>query len=142
MLIMIPIFYISGLAIPMLPTFFPPCALARSSHFRHIPQDVTGSGSTVTVGWNMRAYLVNGATPTTCGVTSSTFSATKSTFSLLGKTLAFTVSASTAACGCNVALYLVSMPALTSTGAINPADNQDAYCDANPQGSSGYCPEL
>lgn len=53
---------------------------------------------------------------------------------LLGKTLSWTVDLSAAECGCNVALYLVSMHQSTSAGwCFEPGAPQggDYYCDAN-----------
>ena len=51
----------------------------------------------------------------------------------LGKTLAFTVDLSAAACGCNAALYLVNMRQSTAPGwCYGPGPHGgDYYCDAN-----------
>jgi len=61
-------------------------------------------------------------------------------FKLLGKTLTFEVDLSRVGCACNLALYLVSAPALDTHGKpIKGAG--DYYCDANKVGGQ-WCPEV
>ena len=61
---------------------------------------------------------------------------------LLGQAFSFTVDLSKAGCGCNAALYTVSMPAIKPDGSTpDPTVDGDYYCDANGLGGS-YCPEM
>ena len=54
----------------------------------------------------------------------------------------YTVDLSKSACGCNSALYAVSMPAYKPDGVEpDPTENGDYYCDANGVGGH-YCPEM
>ena len=59
---------------------------------------------------------------------------------LVGSVLNFTVDLSTAGCGCNAAMYLVSMPATDASGAPTSGEG-DGYCDANDVGRE-WCPEM
>jgi hypothetical protein len=49
---------------------------------------------------------------------------------LLGKTLSYTVDLSQVACGCNAALYTVTMPAYNKNGIPIPTINGDYYCES------------
>merc|ERR1719450_615988 len=70
-------------------------------------------------------------------------------FKLLGRTLSFTVDLSKVGCGCNLALYLVSEPALDRSGSPEAAgdgapdfcESSPYYCDANKVCGT-YCPEV
>jgi len=63
---------------------------------------------------------------------------------LLGQQFSFTVDLSSVGCACNLALYLISSPALGSDGSTSAGSNRDGqppyYCDANMVG--GQCPEV
>lgn len=95
----------------------------------------TANGNSVTLRKNDRAYIVQAC--------QSSFSAGMYTnkFALLGKTLSYTMNLATAGCGCNAAIYGVSMPARNSAGAVIPSGNGDGYCDANWVGGAA-CPEM
>merc|ERR1719203_2587660 len=64
---------------------------------------------------------------------------------LLGKRLSFSVDLSEVGCACNLALYLISMPARGRDGQPNPGDHRGGqpafYCDANKVGGQ-WCPEM
>lgn len=60
---------------------------------------------------------------------------------LLGKNVSYTVNLAGAGCGCNIAFYLVSMPARNGDGSPNPTKCGDYYCDANLVCGVG-CPEF
>jgi hypothetical protein len=60
---------------------------------------------------------------------------------LLGTQLNYTVDLSTSGCGCNTALYLVSMPGHNSSQQPAPGQGGDYYCDANDVGGV-WCPEV
>jgi len=66
-------------------------------------------------------------------------------FKLLGKVMSFTVDLSSVGCACNLALYLISMPARSAQGDFNRGSNRDGqppyYCDANMVGGQ-WCPEI
>jgi len=66
-------------------------------------------------------------------------------FKLLGKTLSFTVDLSQVGCACNLALYLISMPAMDVNGKPSAGTNRGGqpafYCDANQVGGQ-WCPEI
>jgi len=99
-----------------------------------------GSATLVPTGWNTpdgpakteiienkvvphlgaRVYLADDCTP---GIYSNS---QYLALNLLGKTLNFTADVSNAGCGCNAALYLVSMRQNTQ-----PSECHDFYCDAN-----------
>lgn len=103
-----------------------------------LAQGFTGSiidvaGGTLTHHMSSRAYFADTCTP---GVRTNTQYAA---FKLLGKTLRYTTNFAGAGCGCNLALYLVSMRQNTQ-----PSGSNDYYCDANPANSPGgvACPEI
>lgn len=52
---------------------------------------------------------------------------------MLGNTISFDIDLSQAGCGCNIALYLVDLHAISD-------DNNHHYCDAN-NGEGTWCPE-
>jgi hypothetical protein len=64
--------------------------------------------------------------------------------SLLGKTLSYSVDLSHVSCGCNAAIYLVSMPGyVNATGPPDSGTRGDYYCDANTGGAGqASCPEV
>jgi len=66
-------------------------------------------------------------------------------FKLLGRKLSFSVDLSSVGCACNLALYLISSPALdldgTPSAGTNRAGQPPYYCDANKVGGQ-WCPEV
>merc|ERR1719210_1506410 len=64
---------------------------------------------------------------------------------LLGKAISFTVDLSQVGCACNLALYLISMPAYGVDGRLSEGTNRGGqppyYCDANQVGGQ-WCPEV
>jgi len=66
-------------------------------------------------------------------------------FKLLGKAITFTVDLSNVGCACNLAFYLISMPARDSSGKYNQGSDRQGqppyYCDANMVGGQ-WCPEI
>lgn len=62
-------------------------------------------------------------------------------FKLMDKTITYTADLSQVGCGCNAALYLISMPAYNSSQSPDPTRCGDYYCDAN-QVCGVYCPEI
>merc|ERR1719203_134537 len=64
---------------------------------------------------------------------------------VLGKLLRFTVDLSDVGCACNLALYLISSPALDWNGMPSPGTDRGGqppyYCDANEVGGQ-WCPEI
>lgn len=62
-------------------------------------------------------------------------------FYLLDKTFSYTVDLSSVGCGCNAALYMISMPAYNSSNRADPTKCGDYYCDAN-RVCGVYCPEM
>jgi len=66
-------------------------------------------------------------------------------FKLLGRTLRFTVDLSRVGCGCNLAFYLISSPALDMLGKPHAGSDREGqppyYCDANKVGGQ-WCPEV
>eukprot|EP01120_Amphizonella_sp_Union-15-10_P013622 TRINITY_DN635_c0_g1_i1.p1 TRINITY_DN635_c0_g1~~TRINITY_DN635_c0_g1_i1.p1 ORF type:complete len:315 (-),score=61.11 TRINITY_DN635_c0_g1_i1:34-978(-) len=96
---------------------------------------ISVSGNTITIKHNTRSYF---------GVSSCPGSFDPSVylpFYLLDKTLSFDVDLSQASCGCNAALYLVSMPAYGSNQRPDATTCGDYYCDANHV-CGIYCPEM
>ena len=96
-----------------------------------------GGDETIDVRFNSRSYLL---APNTDGADSASTCASTSfgsgdyscvdynggAYKLAGKELSFTIDVSNAGCGCNAAVYLVSMPQNT-----DPTICKDHYCDAN-----------
>jgi len=95
---------------------------------------VSVNGNAVTLQHNNRAYIAancdNSFTPTT-----------NYNLKLLGKSLIFDVNLSGIGCGCNVAAYLVAMPAYGSNNQPDPTECGDYYCDANKV-CQIFCPEM
>jgi len=64
---------------------------------------------------------------------------------LLGKTLVYTVDLSKVGCACNLAFYLIAMPAMGPQGLPSAGTNRGGqppyYCDANMVGGQ-WCPEI
>jgi hypothetical protein len=50
---------------------------------------------------------------------------------LLGGSIEYDFDLSQAGCGCNAALYLISMPGYDKEGNALPSTGKDFYCDAN-----------
>jgi hypothetical protein len=91
-------------------------------------QVTVSSGNNISLTHNTRAYFANKCV--------NNFASDMFTwFHLLGKTIQFTVDLSNVGCGCNAALYLVSMPGCSS------GESGDYYCDANAVGGQ-WCPEI
>jgi len=97
-------------------------------------QGASASGNTITIKHNARAYLAADC------VGSFQYNMYQR-FYFLDKTLSFTVDLSQAGCGCNAALYLVSMPAYNSQNQPDPTKCGDYYCDANNV-CGIFCPEM
>eukprot|EP00727_Mastigamoeba_balamuthi_P010503 m51a1_g6075 hypothetical protein (1598) ;mRNA; f:293404-300521 len=96
--------------------------------------NLRASGDTVTAQHNIRAYFADNC-PASFGP--NIFH----DFPLLGASFNFTVDLSTVHCGCNAALYTVSMPGFNPDGTANPSQSGDYYCDANQVGGV-WCPEV
>eukprot|EP00443_Scrippsiella_acuminata_P096046 CAMPEP_0115607112 /NCGR_PEP_ID=MMETSP0272-20121206/18342_1 /TAXON_ID=71861 /ORGANISM="Scrippsiella trochoidea, Strain CCMP3099" /LENGTH=793 /DNA_ID=CAMNT_0003042789 /DNA_START=1 /DNA_END=2382 /DNA_ORIENTATION=+ len=66
-------------------------------------------------------------------------------FKLLGKIISYRVDLSKVGCACNLAFYLISMPARDMQGKPSPGTNRQGqppyYCDANMVGGQ-WCPEI
>mmetsp|Transcript_129330 Transcript_129330/g.374516 ORF Transcript_129330/g.374516 Transcript_129330/m.374516 type:complete len:630 (-) Transcript_129330:116-2005(-) len=66
-------------------------------------------------------------------------------FDLLGRTFSFRVDLSEVGCACNVAVYLISSPAIGKSGEFSAGkdrgDQPPFYCDANKVGGQ-WCPEV
>ena len=60
---------------------------------------------------------------------------------LLGKRFKVDIDLSQVDCGCNAAIYAVSMPAYNSAQQPQPGGDGQYYCDANQVGGT-YCPEM
>mgnify|MGYP003695146441 FL=1 len=60
---------------------------------------------------------------------------------LLGGSIEWDMDLSQAGCGCNAALYLISMPGYKQDGSPDPSQGGDYYCDANQVGGV-WCPEM
>jgi hypothetical protein len=64
---------------------------------------------------------------------------------LLGKAMSYTVDLSKVGCACNLAFYLISMPALGMDGSASRGTDRGGqppyYCDANKVGGQ-WCPEV
>jgi len=96
---------------------------------------ITLSGNAITLKHNIRAYL---AAP---NCASSFQSNIFLPLYLLDRTLSFTADLGQVGCGCNAALYLVSMPAHNHSGVPDPTKCGDYYCDANNV-CGLFCPEM
>jgi len=95
---------------------------------------ISVSGNSIKISHNVRGYFGNSC------VTS--FQPTMYyNLSLLDKTLSYTVDLSQANCGCNAAVYLVSMPAYNQGGSPDATKCGDYYCDANNV-CGILCPEI
>ena len=101
-------------------------------------EHVASNGSTLSIAYNDRAYLV-----AECDVTGGVFSPAmfSQRLPMLGHSWSFTMDVSTASCGCNAALYAVSMPGLAADGSPAPSSGGDFYCDANQVGGT-WCTEM
>eukprot|EP00056_Hartaetosiga_gracilis_P015884 m.242481 g.242481 ORF g.242481 m.242481 type:complete len:307 (+) comp34102_c0_seq1:18-938(+) len=93
--------------------------------------NITEGGRKVNVRFGERFYIMLNAFHPHSSPNSSDFLQ----FDLVGKTLNVTVDLNGASCGCNAAMYLVSMPS------SKPGANSDWYCDANNVGGNS-CPEI
>jgi len=92
------------------------------------------NGNALTVEHNRRVYLAS-----TCA---NDFGPNIfKNFMLLDKTLSFNADLSQVGCGCNAALYLVSMPAYNRNNQPDPTKCDDYYCDANNV-CGEWCPEM
>lgn len=95
--------------------------------------DVQVSGNQIKMRHGTRGYL---------GQCDSSFQPhTTTSIPLMGKTISAVVDLSSVSCACNVALYLVYMPAINSQGQADPTVSKDYYCDAN-EVSGIFCPEI
>jgi hypothetical protein len=108
--------------------------ITASSSWEH----VTANGSTVSIAYNDRAYLVSD-----CAMPGGTFAPSlyAKRLPMLGQAWSFTMDVSTASCGCNAALYAVSMPGVAADGSPSPSSGGDYYCDANKVGGT-WCTEM
>jgi len=95
---------------------------------------ISVAGNSVTLQHNTRGYI---ASQCDNSFTPNTFFPIK----LLDKTISFSVNLNQIGCGCNAAMYLVSMPAYNSNNQPDPTKCGDYYCDANNV-CGIYCPEI
>jgi len=92
------------------------------------------SGTTTTLNHNSGGFVAGecdtGYKPTT-----------PKRWTLLGRSLSFDVNLANVGCACNLALYLVQMPAYNSSNTADPTSCGNYYCDANKV-CGIYCPEF
>lgn len=84
------------------------------------------------IGFNARVYLTESQT----WDPNAYFSP-----KLLGGSMEYDVDLSQATCGCNAALYMISMPGIGANGQPFPSEDGMHYCDAGKVGGN-YCPEF
>ena len=101
-------------------------------------EHVSANGSTVSLAYNNRAYLVAESAPGGGQFSAALFS---KRLPMLGLAWSFTMDISSASCGCNAALYAVSMPGVAADGTPAPSSDGDGYCDANKVGGT-WCTEI
>jgi hypothetical protein len=85
---------------------------------------LTTSGTTVTLNHNSGGFIA-----WTCDT--SYQPTTGKRWTLLGRSLSFDVNLASVGCACNLALYLVQMPAYNSSNQPDPTSCGNYYCDAN-----------
>jgi len=90
--------------------------------------------STLSLGYNHRVYFTN-----QCVYNYNPL--LYRPFFVLGQTFQYTVDVSNVSCGCNAALYLVSMPAFDQNQNPTPTQCGDYSCDAKRVCGS-FCPEM
>lgn len=105
---------------------------------------IASNASSFFVKYNNRAYLTNSCQGSMLSPISSLKFVSDSwdpnqftKIRLLDQRITVTVDLSQIGCGCNLALYLVSMPGHSDGGKHEP----DYYCDANDVGGV-WCPEM
>jgi hypothetical protein len=95
---------------------------------------MTTTDNRLIIPHNFRSYLVNQCAPS--------FSAEIfKSFKLLDGSIRFTVDVSEVGCGCNAAVYLVTMPGYNVNQSAEATDCGDYYCDAN-RVCGVDCPEM
>ena len=108
----------------------PVCA-ARQSDDSFVEAPCSDDASTLRVPFGTRSYALRRYDDASCADTSfgdsySCVDYARGAYFLAGRTLSFTIDLSGDGCGCNAAVYLVSMPQSPSATACG-----DRYCDAN-----------
>ena len=101
-------------------------------------EHVFANGSTVSIAYNDRAYIVADC-PANGGIFSPALFSKR--LPMLGQAWTFTMDISTAGCGCNGAMYAVAMPGIAANGSFAPGRGGDYYCDANDVGGV-WCTEM
>eukprot|EP00456_Euglypha_rotunda_P058223 TRINITY_DN4833_c0_g1_i11.p1 TRINITY_DN4833_c0_g1~~TRINITY_DN4833_c0_g1_i11.p1 ORF type:complete len:308 (+),score=12.98 TRINITY_DN4833_c0_g1_i11:95-1018(+) len=92
------------------------------------------SGTTVTLNHNSGGFIAQ-----ECDT--SYKPSTPKRWQLLGRSLSFNVNLANVGCACNLALYLIQMPAYNSSNVADPTSCGNYYCDANKV-CGIYCPEF